>query len=106
MVAIYSAWLIAVMQRPEVTRERLARMHREAVEPMGAAFMKLVDQYRHFLMPHRGLPQMIACNRADADFSQYKGWRTLASFGVQFEEDAPRDSKDRPAAEQYAKRAA
>lgn len=87
MVAVYSAWMIAVMQQPETARERLARLHKEATEPLGAAFMKLVDQYRHFVEPYRGLPQMIACNRADADFSQFKAWKSLASFGVQFQED-------------------
>lgn len=87
MVAVYSAWMITAMQQPDTARERLARFHKAATEPLGAAFMKLVDQYRHFLEPHRGLPQMIACNRTDADFSEFKAWRSLASFGVQFQED-------------------
>lgn len=93
MVAVYSAWMIAAMQEPETARERLARFHKEATEPLGAAFMKLVDQYRHFVQPYIGLPQMIACNRADEDFSTFKAWKSLASYGVQFAEDPPIDAR-------------
>jgi hypothetical protein len=36
---------------------------------------------------------MIACNRADEDFSTFKAWKSLASYGVQFAEDPPIDAR-------------